>query len=282
METIKTSSIVAEKFEDIYEFSATLRHREPTKLFKGNEDSIMRGMASWYGTSDFEEAQRLLERGYDAGADYICSKIDLPSKTKKPRTRLNVAGFAACVPALMNGSPLNMYYTKSQVKPTYSVTINYERSVPSTVEEDELLKYSVKLLNVIRTLEFSGVKVGLNVLWGAVEHEFTHTCIINLKHEKTPLDILAVAYPLVHSSFVRRHSFRYLETCPYVTDKSFVCSYGYPVSSIYRTIEAQEKLYFENGVFKTSDIIVNYKLLRDKTEDQLIEYIKNKIMGEKK
>lgn len=54
-------------------------------------------------------------------------------------------------------------------------------------------------------------------------------CFVRVKDALRIINPLKLAYILVHPSFFRRQGFRWIETCPKITDRTFSYNYGYPL-----------------------------------------------------
>ncbi len=58
----------------------------------------------------------------------------------------------------------------------------------------------------------------------------TYGFIVTMKEFSQNLNLLKLAFPLIHPSMLRRISFRYLETMPAMKDTNYTNGYGYPLT----------------------------------------------------
>ena len=118
------------------------------------------------------------------------------------------------VPKVLAGDPQNMLAIKKQsYKSTKVINIIYSMSCSGSVSAVEILNNSAKLVEVICQLEKNGYRVNLYTGDNAIFHQKAQTAfIIKIKDSGNYLDPLKIAYPLVNPSFLRRHSFKWLET----------------------------------------------------------------------
>lgn len=275
METLHSGTFYVEKFNDIYEFERAINYRKENKAFQGEDaDSKYEGSADWYGSKNFDEANKLLSEGYEAGSNYLCKAISSSSSGTQCRTILNFVGAAPCVGAVLAGNPLNMFDRVKQKTIKKEITINFERSQPSSVSTQAILDGAVKLLNVIRSFEMNGIKVNLNVICGAKSGGQHAVVSVKVKDARLPLNILLVAYPLCHPSWHRRHIFRWRETAEGITSKSWTNGYGKSLSSIYEMNELKG-IYTREGIIKDDEVFITLDFLRSRfiNEDNLIKEI---------
>lgn len=210
-----------EKFESVTEFINTIEKRNVRKSFEGLQASQTKDF-EFTDTFSYEEANNLFMYGDKKNADKLneaLRKIKAQGKGNETRNKLynSPCGFMPIVPKVFAGDPNNMLAIKKQAyRSTKVINIIYSMSCSGGVPAVEILNNSAKLVEVICQLEKNGYRVNLyagdNARFNKLD---THTAfIIKLKDSGKYLDPLKIAYPLVNPSFLRRHSFKWMETFP--------------------------------------------------------------------
>ena len=77
--------------------------------------------------------------------------------------------------------------------------------------------------------------------------------IIKVKDSKIALDPLSVAYPVINSSFLRRHIFRLMEITPGLS-RIFVGTYGFPIRDTKNYLPGQLKNALTFEYYNRADI----------------------------
>lgn len=280
MQTIKKGSYVCEKFASVYEFINTLERRQPNKVFADFELSSERvDDERWSGTRTWDESVTIFRNGYHEGMERLNRGMaTMVDETPKPRTVISVVGGVCHIPNFVKGYPKDMKYRKRTRHEVPVINIYYDRGASSDVSSDELSRASHLVLVAVRHIEAHGIRVGLNVLDISCTHHQTVCPVVNIKGSHDPLNPLKVAYPLVHTSFFRRQTFRWLETSPVVTDSSFHSGYGYPFSSMVSKLDERRNRLIEHGIIGTKDVYIDQKFMSGiQTGEQLVDYIEETI-----
>ena len=207
-----------EKFESVTEFIRTIDERKVRDSFKPSQSSQTKDF-EFTGTIDYMEANNLFMYGDKMNADKLneaLRKIKAHGKGTETRNKLynSPCGFMPIVPKVLAGDPQNMLAIKKQsYKSTKVINIIYSMSCSGSVPAVEILNNSAKLVEVICQLEKNGYRVNLYTGDNAIFDQKAQTAfIIKIKDSGKYLDPLKIAYPLVNPSFLRRHSFKWLET----------------------------------------------------------------------
>ena len=210
--------VIFNKFDSVEEFSNWIQVTPQTEKGKEFNQSVTNSYR-FTGTESFEEAQNLLKCGDKEKADKITAtirKIKAQGKGTETRNKLynSPCGFMPIVPKVLAGDPQNMLAIKKQsYKSTKVINIIYSMSCSGSVSAVEILNNSAKLVEVICQLEKNGYRVNLYTGDNAIFDQKAQTAfIIKIKDSGKYLDPLKIAYPLVNPSFLRRHSFKWLET----------------------------------------------------------------------
>lgn len=219
-----------EIFSSVNEFMQVINTRPENDVFadKRNIASIT-GSKKFTQTESMQEADSLFRGGWLKGKKYLhamteCKPAFAPApaykRERKYAGRLNVG-------ALINGADKVFIKRQKTLRDTMSpvVSVFYDLSIPGCIEEKYLAEASGKLFSAVRDLENEGYKIELNIGCSNAETGNETACMIKLKNSGEALNEVKMLYPCVHPSFFRRHIFRWLETTPLVTERSY--SYGH-------------------------------------------------------
>lgn len=214
---------ILESFESVYKFSEKIRKRELNDMWKdgriesSKEFEDLSSRKKWYHTSSYQEAEELLEKGWDAGAkelEGLAKGMQLPKETIVK----NVKGFFASVPDALTGRPKSMYDKKKKEQFTNTVNIVVS-NVAADKYTDKIIKIGAIAIDIVNAIESTGVRCNLYSCPQMSADGWSDTpdivgCIVKLKDAQQPLNLKKIAYPLGHISWFRRQGFRYLETAP--------------------------------------------------------------------
>lgn len=297
IETMKTyikntehGRLAAECFADIYEFSEALK-RPVNKVFadqarKSFGDSYYR--REFAGTATYAEADDLLRNGYDVGARKLQSIGSFIDKAERPRTELSPVGFAPHVPNAIQGVPYAMINRANKKNDVPVIRLYYSMGWSYKITTDTIIESSRLLLDVISHIERTGTRVELFLFFGSkagkCSHQETIYPVIKLKEASQPINLLKLAYIIVHPSFLRRHCLCYMETAPIMTSRSFIGGYGCPLS-LHADAEYIRKDMSDLGIVKAGEkyaVILSADLKSavglDKNQaETILEKIKNQL-----
>ena len=217
-------------FPSLDAFASYLDGATVQPLFKGAENSgiISKSRTSWAGSASLAEASELLKFGDRENAAALVAGVRLPSvrvASVRPRLVRSVAGSSVNVAAALAGRPKSMYKIARPSVPAKVLTLAYDMSAAGVVPAAELRAGSLKVANVILSLEKAGYRVNLYAAVTSLAGSQCCGMFVRVKSAEQYLDIARLAYCLVHPSFLRRHFFRFAETLPGL-GSSFVNSYG--------------------------------------------------------
>lgn len=266
MKTIKTNEMSVEQFADIFDFVQTIEKRKNNIAMKGQDSSIYVGDQNFYGTQSYEESIDIMERGYKEGVRQILAvKPQMRTNRERSRQTIGLVGYAPHVPNAIIGNPFSMITSKPVKEPVKEVQIVYDRSASKNVPANKLAQVARGVLDAVSELEKRSIRVTLYV--ARFDCDDKHGIgekvgmMVKIKDAKQPLNLLKVAYPLVHSSFVRRQGFRWMETSPIVTSRKFRNSYGYNVCSFGRSMDIRHDMFVRNGVIRKQDAFIDFSSL---------------------
>ena len=204
-------SVTGMEFKSINEFITFLQTNENTGY--GNESHC--NDSYFTGTKTYEEALKMLAGGWTEEAKKLTQILNVSVSTKQQmmqrRQVRSVAGGQAIVAAYLNGAPNNMMLQKLEPKKQKVITITKAIGYMAGVSKDEIRAESIKALKVVMKLEAQGYRVNLNVMSVAKQGSKAVVCKIRVKNANEKLNISKVAFPLVHSSMLRRFVFEFRE-----------------------------------------------------------------------
>ena len=221
--------IYMEEYNSISEFVQTINSRQqnPEITSTASIDSDYK----FTGTSSYEQAENLLLHGWVEESEKLNEMLKLKTlKEKSVKNTYDVAGFQCSVPRYLQGIPTNMINQKVVTKKQKVITITKNISYSAHVRKETIEEESVKVLQLVNNLEKQGYRVILNVtLISKSKKENIIICNkVRIKNANERLNLSKVSFPMVHSSYLRRIMFKWMETFEYTT-KSFDVTYGTPV-----------------------------------------------------
>lgn len=260
------------KFESLREFAKWIENTPVHASFKDHCTSQETGYwrLNFTGTETYEAANELMLNGWDFGAKEV-EKIMLERATEfehASRLMLDYTGALPCVSAYLSGSPANMIAIKKRPIRKPVITICYSSVASYDVSADQIKFNAAKLLNVIRGLESCGC--GVNLYVGSFVQSTKHCCykyahVSKIKDSKEPFNVLNMTYPLVHPSFLRRHTLAFCERSG--LNRSEFKSYGRGISDRDEMIN----ITIELGLKKP--VCIRYSDLEHNSESGITELI---------
>lgn len=253
---------------------STPRTKHNEKQGFNSSESVSRGYIDFTGTDSLEAADELLLKGYDAGVDALQNATKNVSRNYKVVTTIknDVCGFIPNVGAYLTGDPRNMMNITTKRVKAQSKVLNLVVcvTVPGDVSSNTIIDINGKILQNIIELERGGYNVNLYVVDLTKYKKFDSTCImVKIKSSNERLNLLKVSYPLVHSSFLRRHIFA-------VQERLSDIEKGYGKSMYMSTSDLEKHTGLKNVVFiKTESYVYSstrrdfYKEIRSDIEKQL-------------
>lgn len=221
--------IYMEEYNSISEFVQTINSRpqNPEITSTVSIDSDF----SFTGTNDYNEAENLLLHGWTEESEKLNEMLKLKAlKEKSVKNTYDVAGFQCSVPRYLHGIPTNMINQKVVTKKQKVITITKNITYSACVRKETIEQESVKVLQLVNNLEKQGYRVILNVtLISRSKQENIILCNkVRIKNANERLNLSKVSFPMVHSSYLRRILFKWMERFEYTT-KPFDTTYGTPV-----------------------------------------------------
>lgn len=238
----ETSNTKVIEFSSINELVKHNREGHYTSDFKNKKASgkTDEKMIVWCGTSSYGEAEDLLLHGWEYMAKELKSKIDVNLKATgyTQKSVYDVVGFTPSVPRYLQGIPTNMINAKRIPKKEKIITINKSISYSWKASRDEIIQESVRVLNLVNSLELQGYRVKLNIVWKVSNTQDVwgfgtssgklYVVKVNVKQPTQRLNMKQIAFPMVHPSMLRRICFKTIETDEWCNGKNFHIGYGIP------------------------------------------------------
>ena len=224
--------IVVRQYRDIAQFIEMMGERKEGWVeYSSHRDS----KPEWYGTKNYEEADNLLKNGDGNLTRKILSSYNrvtkVSSKSMRDRIVCDVVGFTPHVPNYIAGVPMNMVNKKRVAVPTPTMTIVWSRAADWTIDSDKLAEVSALVLAAVNEIQRGKVRVNLycgTLIKSRYRKEKIKAAgwIFKLKDANKPLDVRRCAYPMAHTSMLRRHFFHKMECDPNVHNEN-QWNYGY-------------------------------------------------------
>lgn len=271
-------NVVFERFQTIDKLIQANKNRKPNKVFspyslKSNDTSDE--CQSFSETASYQEAEDLLVHSWDKPLDRLKGgeKAFVKSNTvaQKRKSATGVVGYMPNVPNAVMGLPNSMINTESIKQKVKAVTIVYSPCVSYQWSSNEIIDSGIAVMNIINLLERNGIRVQLTI-----EFMASHTGISNPKNQlsvawlnvkgwRDPLDLKKIAFPVVHSSMLRRIGFRWLETNPNIKNQSYTRGYGMPIGDGIYT--AAVRTLNDHQLLKDHEYYITAPLCRDMNFD---------------
>ena len=225
----------SEVFNSLSAFNSALNERTINVAFSSHQSSVT-GTAKFTTTENYQEASDLMLSGDIANLDKLVTVdgVDLSHihGTKKVnRQQKSVAGGFPLVPVYLTGVPKNMLASKKITTKTKVISIVYNLSVCGNISSKDIVAAGAKVASIIKYLEAKGIRCNLYVA-DVAKSVYSDMQVISfavkIKDAGAPLNLLNIAYPLINPSMLRRHVFRFIETCPAAVSGGIARGYGVP------------------------------------------------------
>ncbi len=267
--------LVIEKFDSLSQYLDIIEKRKPNEIFAKEELASETGNFSFTHTKSYTEANEIARVGYKDGLDKLKAannKTRHMGSAPKALPVTSVVGFAPHVPNAITGVPCSMITTQRVEQKAKVISILYYMGGSCRVGTDEFIEAGKNILNVIYSLELQGYRVALNVMINFCTGKERAFSIVQIKNWRQPSNPLKISYPLVHPSFFRRHGFRWLETTPELSDRSFTDAYGQPLDVVEgKTVDGRRRWLKEQGILQDGWFYTERIEARDNEADDLIK-----------
>lgn len=224
------------EFSSIGEFISTINSLPNNRFFEGRELTSQRKENNddgWCKSCDYSRATYLLTHGWDSAAKQMAQKVKLTDTVAAPvrttKSVYSVIGSQASVPRYLQGIPTNMISRQTTYAKQKVITVTKGISYSGWWTSEDIMKESIKALELIQSLETSGQRVRLNVMLATGINNKNAIYKVCVKQPDERLNISKMAFALAHPSMLRRFFFRCIETDPFIKF-DLTSSYGFPSS----------------------------------------------------
>lgn len=267
------------EFQSMGEFIKYLRDNDsaPRKYSDRYEQEYTNSRNAWYGSKNLDDAIEICEKGWAEKAKRLTTKIKTyittSDFTKYQKRFISQSGFQPIVPLYLAGVPNNMINSRFEQKKQKIITITKSVGYRSEVSLRQIEEESLKTLSIVQMLESKGYRVNLNVCntWNANRNKITLK--VNIKKANEKLNISKVAFPLTHSSMLRRLIFRFREIT-FEHDCSNAGSSLYDKLSNIAAIDPKKEIFIPSFMDMSMDEI---KDLKDLESGYTVSDFQNKI-----
>ena len=200
------------------------------------------------GTSSYEEAEERMMKGDSdlqkkiEEAGVAQTRIKIQKQVQRRQTYSSVVGAVPNVPAYISGAPNSMIAQRLVKTRKKVLNIGYSMTANGDVDKDSIINASAKIVSSILNIEATGVRVNLYTLFCAKKDSHTIGLSLKVKDASRKIDTLRMAYPLAHSSFLRRQCFRWEEVTENIPE-SYASGYGYTPA-----VDVQRNFFKSNGM----------------------------------
>lgn len=278
-------NIVYEEFNDIDELLKTLSTRSNNAIMRDNHSSEKEG-DSFSKTSSYKEATDLLKNGYTDILEDVKSAVRRNNKfiyqyqDRQRKVKNMPIGFIPNVPNALQNKPDAMINIIHKPKKRKTINIIYAMSGSCGESADVFVKAGAALVSALNLIEISGIQTRLSVSFMASESSRSFFSfypetkdedkqfifpILRVKNYGERFNLTKICFPMAHPSMFRRIGFKYLETCPQLTDSNFANGYGRvpDLNEIREIMNTDENTYILNTSFIKENDYDIHKILKE-------------------
>lgn len=273
---MKRGKFIIEDFEGVSQFLKTIGTRKCNTVFAGHSQSSNDSGDSFTMTSSYAESEALMASGYAKGLEDLKGakgkKMQTASNAVKSIPHTSVVGYVPNIPNAIMGRPDTMIASERVKMKSKIVRILYNFTASCTVDASRFVTAGRNLLELITMLELQGYRVQLDICNSFCRSSQIAFCRVKVKDFRQPLNPLKISYPLLHPSYFRRQGFRWLETCPEVTDKGFPSGYGSPLrykNPYGETTSACRRYLKEQGILQDGYFFTDFYEAEKSTGEEL-------------
>lgn len=263
--TKKPKMVTYEAFKSLNTMLDTMEKRPPNAVFIKKETlSSQRdeteSRKSFTGTNTYADAMEIMKAGYKDPIEKMKKailKIGQRDNYQRPRLQTDFVGFVPHVPNTVMNLPMTMLNRQKRPNKSKTIHLTYNFGATANVNTGEIIQAGINFISLVNSLEKQGYRVKIDTIFAAVTtNRGPHSlaaCTLTLKEYDQQLNLLKLAFPLVHPAMLRRVSFKWLETSPGITDKEFIHGYGTTLGVLLgNNIEKEREYLKENGMLKDS------------------------------
>jgi hypothetical protein len=272
--------IIFEHFHSLNELIDTMETRPLNSVFSPSKKQSSQKEeydtnGKFTGTKSYEEAMSVIKTGYKEPLEKMKKailKIGQTNPSQRPRTKNDFVGFVPNVPNALMNLPITMINREKQPNKSKNIHLTYSFCGSSDVRTHELIKAGINFISLVNSLEKQGYRVKIDALFASSVSKTIAAYTVNLKAYGQQLNLLKLAFPLVHPAMLRRVSFKYMETAPNLKDKDFLNGYGYPLGHLMNFNGDKERKFLkENKILDGENLYYcnMYEALKSKDVNEL-------------
>ena len=224
------STLRHEEFVSIGELIETINKRPNNSAMKG-EHSSDKNDTEFSNSKSLAHAEEMLQKGWTEHLDKVKTAVRKNTrelynlfKTKRIPANMTV-GFVPNVPNALQNLPDSMINIQQTFQKKKTKHVIYVDSSNCGTEADVFVKAGTSLVTAISLLEAAGIQTKLSVAFFAASAEKEIVVsTLQIKNYGERFNLEKICFPMIHPAMFRRIGFKWLETCPQVTDRHFSCS----------------------------------------------------------
>lgn len=273
--------VIYEHFKSLNQLLDTMDERPLNEVFKKELLSSQRDESEnrrkFSGVNTYKEAIEIMEKGYNEPLEKMkraILKIGRNDDYKKAKMKADFVGFVPHVPNAINNIPLTMINKERTRKKAKTIHLTYSFCALGGVSTDEIINGGINFISLVNSLEKQGFRVKIDTIFISISNGTASIYTVTLKDYGQALNLLKLAFPLVHPAMLRRISFKWLETTPELKEKGYRGGYGTTLGfTVSNNLEKEIKWLKEHGLFKNENsYYVNvYEAIKAKNIQELAQ-----------
>lgn len=255
-----TKTIIVEQFKNIDELLTTMDERPTNSVFQNKDLSSQRdernSSRSFSGVDNYTDAMNLMYKGYSDPLEKMkraILKVGRSETYQRPRTQADFVGFVPHVPNLLKNVPLTMINKEKVVQRSKTIHLTYSFCALGDVTPDAIIDGGINFISLVNSLEKQGYRVKIDSIFISMTDDTASVFTVTLKEYGQALNLLKLAFPLVHPAMLRRVSFKWLETTPTLKDKGYLGGYGTTLGMRVGNSSQKEKEWLNKNGLLTND-----------------------------
>jgi hypothetical protein len=179
-------------------------------------------------------------------------------------------GYIPNVPNSIMNLPDSMVFVERVPQKRKTLSVIYNIGGSAFEEKEFFIQAGTALCTALNIVESKGIQTKLSVGFMPATAGSEAICpTVTIKNYGQKFDLQKICFPLAHPSMFRRIGFKYLETCPEVTDSNWAWGYGTPLKDI-----DELKKYLK--IDDTNTFLLNCHWIRENDYNivKILEYFK--------
>ena len=205
----------------------------------------------FYGVSNYEEALKFLEEGYQPTVEKLKAgiKANLQGNGKRISFHNDIVGYAPIVPLAILGVPQAMINSRMKPIKAKVVDVYYNLTVSWSTKSEDIINAGVKLLSTVIALEQQGYRFNIYAVQNYYDKGKCYMLKVKVKDSAQPIDLKRISFPLTHTGFFRVIGWDWYSKCP---EAKYITFYGYSLDNQFDNTKMQKtakELFGENAVW---------------------------------